>query len=75
MASNLSHPGFCIENKTENDPETGTRRSWFRLVNSSSAKKPPGSPKSRSHTGSKLAQLTGLPLFDTNIVAVIEGVQ
>jgi len=30
----LRRLGFLIENKTETDPETGVRRSWFRLVSS-----------------------------------------
>lgn len=31
----LRRLGFDVENKTETDPETGVRHSWFRLVKSS----------------------------------------
>ena len=46
----LRRLGFCIENKTESDSKTDTRRSWFRLVNSSSVEMRPRPSKPRSRT-------------------------
>lgn len=33
----LRRMGFAIENRTETDPETGERHSWFRLANNAAA--------------------------------------
>ncbi len=61
----LRRLSFCIENRTETDPDTGVRRSWFRLVSSSSSKLPQTKP--RLPTGSNQARLADLPLFDSAV--------
>ena len=56
----LRRSGFCIENKSETNEETGERHSWFRLVRESPALSPAPVADREWYPN----RATGLPLFD-----------